>query len=138
MHAYANSKAHCTADWGQILINQLFALPSPKTQTAQSWTQSRDVLKYYCKMHRQWTCDNRFFSKNIPKIGQFGQMGQINFQFQLLGPVLSLSVPSPWISIKVWILWKGHKIKKNIPLFWRYLKWKIFFKFCGLLRISEL
>ena len=36
MHAYANSKAHCTADWGQILINQLFALPSPKTQTAQS------------------------------------------------------------------------------------------------------
>ena len=36
MHAYANSKAHCTADWGQILINQLFALPSSKTQTAQS------------------------------------------------------------------------------------------------------
>ena len=53
MHAYANSKAHCTADWGQILINQLFALPSSKTQTAQSRTRkARDVLKCYCKMHK--------------------------------------------------------------------------------------
>ena len=78
MHAYANSKAHCTADWGQILINQLFALPSSKTQTAQSWTQSRDVLKCYCKMHRQWTYDERFFSKISQKIGRFGQMGQMN------------------------------------------------------------
>ena len=68
MHAYANSKAHCTADWGQILINQLFALPSPKTQTAQSWTQSRDVLKCFCKMHRQWTCDERFEKEYPQKI----------------------------------------------------------------------
>ena len=39
---------------------------------------------------------------------------------------------------------EGHKIWKNLPLkIWRYLvasnlKLKIFFKFCGLLRISEL
>ena len=48
------------------------------------------------------------------------------------------------IFFKVWILWEGHKIWKNLPLkIWRYwvasnFKWKIFFKFCGLLRISEL
>ena len=55
MHAYANSKAHCTADWGQILINQLFALPSSKTQTAQSQTWSRAELKCYCqRSYKRW------------------------------------------------------------------------------------
>ena len=43
----------------------------------------------------------------------------------------------------VWIFWEGHKIWKNLPhKIWRYwlasnFKWKIFFEFCGLLRMSE-
>ena len=47
-------------------------------------------------------------------------------------------------SIKVRIFWEGQTIWKNLPLkIWRYrvvskFKWKIFFKFCGLLRISKL
>ena len=50
----------------------------------------------------------------------------------------------PICTSKVWTFWEGHKIWKNLPLkIWRYwvmsnFKWKIFFKFCGLLRISEL
>ena len=45
---------------------------------------------------------------------------------------------------KIRVFWEGHKIWKNLPLkIWRYwvasnLKWKIFFKFCGLLSIPEL
>ena len=45
---------------------------------------------------------------------------------------------------KVRIFWEGHKIWKNLPLkIWRHsvtsnFNWKIFFKFSGLLRISEL
>ena len=42
------------------------------------------------------------------------------------------------------IFWEGHKVRKNLPLkicrYWvaSNFKWNIFFKFCGLLRISKL
>ena len=47
-------------------------------------------------------------------------------------------------SFKVWIFWEGHKIWKNLPLkirlYWDRVKFSVedFFKFCGLLKISEL
>ena len=46
--------------------------------------------------------------------------------------------------LKVRTFWEGHKISKNLPLkIWRFwvtsnIRWKIFFKFCALLKKSEL
>jgi hypothetical protein len=71
--------------------------------------------------HRQWTCDDSFFSKIFQIIDQFGQMDQMNCGVTLSQGInfVTVCVPGPLFSI-------------NQPLFIQKVKLSRFFKEVGL------